>query len=82
MGARQAVRGLAGPGVPDSVTLRALAYLLGLEPGAAEGTLQRALAWCARVLAMPRKRRHEEPDSVPYGVRLFLRDAGWGAWAV
>ena len=94
------------------VTLRALAYRLGLEPGAAEllrlrdaylepweafgtraelvetaelarrtGTLQRALAWYATVLAMPPERRHEEQDSVPYGVRLFLRDAGWGAWA-
>lgn len=95
------------------VTLRALAYRLGLEPGAAEllrlrdaylepweafgtraelvetgelarrtGTLQRALAWYATVLAMPPERRHEEQDSVPYGVRLFLRDAGWGAWSV
>lgn len=94
------------------VTLRALAYRLGLEPGAAEllrlrdaylepwqafgtraelvetaelarrtGTMQRALAWYATVLAMPPERRHEEQDSVPYGVRLFLRDAGWGAWA-
>jgi len=94
------------------VTLRALAYRLGLEPGATPllrlrdaylepweafatraglvetadlarrtGTLQRALAWYATVLAMPPERRHEEQDSVPYGVRLFLRDAGWGAWA-
>jgi len=94
------------------VTLRALAYRLGLEPGAPQllrlrdaylepwerfgtraelvetaelarrtGTLQRALAWYATVLAMPRERRHEEQDSVPYGVRLFLRDAGWGAWS-
>ena len=46
------------------------------------GTLQRALAWYATVLAMPPERRHEEQDSVPYGVRLFLRDADWGAWAV
>lgn len=45
------------------------------------GTLQRALAWYATVLAMPRTRRAEEQDSVPYGVRLFLRDAGWGAWS-
>ena len=44
------------------------------------GTLQRALAWYATVLAMPRERRVEEQDSVPYGVRLFLRDAAWGAW--
>lgn len=94
------------------VTLRALAYRLGLEPGSpplvrlrdaylepweasgtraelvatAElarrtGTLQRALAWYATVLAMPRQRRAEEQDSVPYGARLFLRDADWGAWS-
>ncbi len=94
------------------VTLRALAYRLGQEPGSAPllrlrdaylepwerfgsraelvetaelarrtGTLQRALAWYATVLEMPRQRRHEEQDSVPYGVRLFLRDAGWGAWS-
>lgn len=94
------------------VTLRALAYRLGLEPGSPRllrlrdaylepwegfgtraelvetaelarrtGTLQRALAWYATVLSMPRERRHEEQDSVPYGVRLFLRDAGWGAWS-
>ena len=95
------------------VTLRALAYRQGLEPGspqllrlrdaylepweafgsradlvaAAElarrtGTLQRALAWYDTVLQMPEDRRHEEQDSVPYGVRLFLRDAAWGAWTV
>jgi hypothetical protein len=94
------------------VTLRALAYQLGLAPGAPEllrlrdayleawgsfgsrqellevaelarrtGTLQRALAWYATVQAMPADRRHEEQDSVPYGVRLFLEDAGWGAWS-
>jgi hypothetical protein len=94
------------------VTLRALAYRLGLEPGSPQlirlrdaylepwdrfgtraelvetaelarrtGTVQRALAWYATVLAMPPERRHEEQDSVPYGVRLFLRDAGWGAWS-
>jgi len=94
------------------VTLRALAYRLGLEAGSPQllrlrdaylepweafgtraeladtsdlarrtGTLQRALAWYDTVLAMPRERRHEEQDSVPYGVRLFLRDAGWGVWS-
>lgn len=44
------------------------------------GTLQRGLAWYSTVLAMPAARRHEEQDSVPYGVRLFLQNGPWGTW--
>jgi Phosphotransferase enzyme family len=93
------------------VTLRALAYKQGLEPGAPEllrlrdaylerwtgqashaelvetaelarrtGTIQRALAWYRLVRLMPPERRHEEQDSVPYGVRLFLQNKPWGAF--
>jgi hypothetical protein len=44
------------------------------------GTIQRALAWYRFVRAMPPERRHEEQDSVPYGVRQFLHNQPWGAW--
>ena len=44
------------------------------------GTIQRALAWYHFVDEMPVERRHEEQDSVPYGVRLFLKNQPWGAW--
>jgi Phosphotransferase enzyme family len=45
------------------------------------GTIQRALAWYEFVRMMPAELRHEEQDSVPYGVRLFLQDKPWGAFA-
>lgn len=44
------------------------------------GTIQRALAWYKFVQLMPPERRHEEQDSVPYGVRLFLQNKPWGAF--
>ena len=80
------------PGAPELLRLRD-AYL---EPWSAHGTraelleaadlarrtgtVQRALAWYDFVQRMPPELRHEEQDSVPYGVRLFLRNGDWGTW--
>lgn len=93
------------------VTLRALAWRLGLEPGAREigrlraaylepwtahatasdllagadiarrtGTVQRAMAWYCLAQHMPPDVQAEEIASVPYGLKLYLADAPFGAW--
>jgi hypothetical protein len=93
------------------VTLRALAYRLGLEPGAPAigrlrdaylepwtahatagdlvagadiarrtGTVQRAMAWYRSAQYMPPDVKAEEIASVPYGLKLYLADAPFGAW--
>jgi hypothetical protein len=80
------------PGAPELLRLRD-AYLEGwtsyaplpelietAEMARRTGTIQRALAWYRVVNEMPPDRRHEEQDSVPYGVRLFLKNEPWGAW--
>jgi hypothetical protein len=80
------------PGAPELLRLRD-AYLESWTDHASHGelvatadlarrtgTIQRALAWYQFVRLMPPERRHEEQDSVPYGVRLFLQDKPWGAF--
>jgi hypothetical protein len=93
------------------VTLRALTWRLGLEPGAPEidrlrdaylepwtarapagdllaatdiarrtGTVQRAMAWYIAAQHMPPDVKAEEIASVPYGLKLYLEDAPFGAW--
>ncbi len=93
------------------VTLRAIAYRLGLAAGGAEilrlrdaylepwttltpredlvavselarriGTVQRALAWYRSSLEMPPAVRAEYSASLPYGLKLYLADAPFGAW--
>lgn len=93
------------------VTLRAVAYKLGLEGDAPEllrlrdaylepwtgvlgrgelvaaaelgrrtGTVQRAVAWYLGSSPMPPKVRAEHSASVPYGLKLYLADAPFGAW--
>jgi hypothetical protein len=93
------------------VTLRAIAYRLGLEGGTPEilrlrdaylepwtamlpladlvaaadlarrtGTVQRALAWYLSSGGMPPAVRDEYSASLPYGLKLYLANAPWGAW--
>jgi hypothetical protein len=92
------------------VTLRVIAYRLGLQAGADEivrlrdaylepwtvmprdevvaaaelarrtGTVQRALAWYLGSREMPPAERAEYGASVPYGLKLYLADAPFGAW--
>lgn len=93
------------------VTLRALAYRLGLRAGGPEivrlrdaylepwtsrasradvvmgadlarrtGTVQRAMAWYRSAQDMPPDVKAEEIASVPYGLKLYLADAPFGAW--
>jgi hypothetical protein len=95
------------------VTLRALAYRLGLEGGGGEilrlrdaylepwttvlprdelvvaadmarrtGTVQRALAWYLASREMPPDVRAEHSASLPYGLKLYLANAPFGAWDV
>ena len=94
-----------------AVTLRALAYKLGLEAGGAQvtrlrdtylepwtriaprrdveaaadlarrtGSIQRALTWYRFAQEMPADVRADYVDSVPYGLKLYLAEAPWGAW--
>lgn len=44
------------------------------------GVVQRALAWLRLVAAMPDDVAREHGDSVPYGLRMLLLDAPYGAW--
>ncbi|HVE64597.1 MAG TPA: phosphotransferase [Mycobacteriales bacterium] len=44
------------------------------------GVVQRALSWFRLVAAMPDHVAREHGDTVPYGLRLFLLDAPYGAW--
>ncbi|GAB3686353.1 aminoglycoside phosphotransferase family protein [Angustibacter aerolatus] len=44
------------------------------------GAVQRALAWWALVRAAPPVDAADFADSVPYGVRRWLRDDPYGAW--
>lgn len=93
------------------VMLRALAYRMGLQPGAPEimrlrdaylepwtsratradvvmgadlarrtGTVQRAVAWYRAAQRMPPDVKADEIASVPYGLKLYLADAPFGAW--
>ena len=44
------------------------------------GTVQRALAWYLTSPEMPPDVRAEHSASVPYGLKLYLADAPFGAW--
>ena len=44
------------------------------------GTVQRALAWYLSSRAMPPRVRDEYSASLPYGLKLYLADAPFGAW--
>ncbi|HET9243601.1 MAG TPA: phosphotransferase [Gaiella sp.] len=51
-----------------------------LELARRTGTVQRALAWYLTSPEMPPAVRAEHGASVPYGLRLYLADAPFGAW--
>jgi hypothetical protein len=44
------------------------------------GAVQRALGWHRVARLMPPEVRVENIDAVPYGFRIYLLDAPWGAW--
>lgn len=44
------------------------------------GTVQRALHWYLSSRAMPPTVHDEYSASVPYGLKLYLADAPFGAW--
>jgi len=72
------------PGSPEMLRLRD-AYLEPFGPGFEEavdvayrtGTLARAFAWQRYLASEP---RHEDPDAVAYGLKLFLANGPIGSW--
>jgi Phosphotransferase enzyme family len=80
------------PGGPEVVRLRD-AYLepwtsvlpraelvVAAELARRTGTVQRALAWYRVSRSMAVEEREEYAASVPYGLKLYLADAPFGAW--
>jgi hypothetical protein len=54
--------------------------LTGADIARRTGTVQRAMAWYRAAQAMPPDVKAEEIASVPYGLKLYLADAPFGAW--